>query len=634
MKATEEIKSRIDIVEVVSETVKLRRTGNSHTGFCPFHDNKNTPAFVVWPDTGSWKCFGACNDGGDVFSFLMKREGWEFMEALQYLALRAGIELEKSSPRQENEKKEQQRLYGLLNDITGYYHTNLIESDNAKAARTLLLQRGLSQEIWVKFEIGYANDSWNDIRSYCLERGYSDEDLITIGLLVKKDTGKVYDRFRDRIMLPICLPKGQTIGFGARVVNSTDQPKFINSPQTKYFDKGSLLYGIDKAYMGIRENRTAVLVEGYMDVIAAHQAGFTNVVSAMGTALTEKQLRLVKRYAPRVVLALDPDVAGDRATLRSLSVARQNLDRESNPVFDPRGLLRDEGHLELDIRVVTLPNEMDPDELIELDSDSWSELVDGAQPIVDYVIDVFTTGRNLSDSKVKAEIIDDVVPIISDVSHPTERADYKQKLARILKVDERVIQFNKIGLYKPNSSNKDSLHNDNVTNNNMYDELEQYVLASLIKMPQVLSKIDRAFREVDADILSARDFDVPDYQRIFEIVKKSVSQADVEPEIYIKNQTCLEMKEQLQRLYDIGQEWIFLDERRIKDFVHAAIRLRARNLRIWLTDLQHLESVAKDQKDLHQAKNYQGIIIKYTQSMRGLQKLLRNYSDPLILSEQ
>ncbi|HCU98319.1 MAG TPA: DNA primase, partial [Chloroflexi bacterium] len=142
---------------------------------------------------------------------------------------------------------------------------------------------------------------------------------------------------------------------------------------------------------------------------------------AMGTALTEKQLRLVKRYAPRVVLALDPDVAGDRATLRSLSVARQNLDRESNPVFDPRGLLRDEGHLELDIRVVTLPNEMDPDELIELDSDSWSELVDGAQPIVDYVIDVFTTGRNLSDSKVKAEIIDDVVPIISDVSHPTER---------------------------------------------------------------------------------------------------------------------------------------------------------------------------------------------------------------------
>ena len=192
--------------------------------------------------------------------------------------------------------------------------------------------------------------------------------------------------------MPICLQQGQVVGFGARVVDSDDQPKFMNSPQTAFFDKGSLLYGLDKAYMRIREERAAVLVEGYMDVIAAHQDGFTNVVSAMGTALTEKQLRLLKRYAPRVVLALDPDVAGDRATLRSLTVARQNLERESAPIFDPRGLLRDEGHLELDIRVATMPNEMDPDELIASDPESWRSLISKAPSIVDYVMGVFTTG--------------------------------------------------------------------------------------------------------------------------------------------------------------------------------------------------------------------------------------------------
>ena len=631
MKATEEIKSRLDIIEIIGETVKLRRTGNAYTGFCPFHDNKNTPAFVVWPDTGSWKCFGACNEGGDVFSFLMKKEGWEFLEALQYLSHRTGVELEHQSPQQENERQERRRMHHLLTLVSEYYHKLLIDNEAADRARKLLLQRGLSEETWGIFRLGYALSSWDELRKFCLGQGYSDDDLVSVGLLVKKDNGRVYDRFRDRIMMPICLQQGQVVGFGARVVGSDDQPKFINSPQTAFFDKGSLLYGIDKAYMRIREERAAVLVEGYMDVIAAHQDGFTNVVSAMGTALTEKQLRLLKRYAPRVVLALDPDVAGDRATLRSLSVARQNLERESAPIFDPRGLLRDEGHLELDIRVATMPNEMDPDELIASDPESWRSLISKAPSIVDYVMNVFTTGRDLQDSKVKAEIIDDIVPIISDVSHPAERADYMQKLARVLRVDERMIHMGKKTGFGSRDNYNRAISDSNEPQKHLevIDELENYLVVAFLRKPEVVARVDRALREADSEVLSSRDFGITEYQRLFEIIKASINQAVTTPKEYIENNMDVGLHESWQELCYAGNELVLEDERRIQDVISSAIRLRSRNLRHWLTELQHLETGVRDQGNLAQAQDYQDLTLQYTRALRGLQSLLRDYSNPL-----
>ena len=631
MKATEEIKSRLDIIEIIGETVKLRRTGNAYTGFCPFHDNKNTPAFVVWPDTGSWKCFGACNEGGDVFSFLMKKEGWEFLEALQYLSHRTGVELEHQSPQQENERQERRRMHHLLTLVSEYYHKLLIDNEAADRARKLLLQRGLSEETWGIFRLGYALSSWDELRKFCLGQGYSDDDLVSVGLLVKKDNGRVYDRFRDRIMMPICLQQGQVVGFGARVVGSDDQPKFINSPQTAFFDKGSLLYGIDKAYMRIREERAAVLVEGYMDVIAAHQDGFTNVVSAMGTALTEKQLRLLKRYAPRVVLALDPDVAGDRATLRSLSVARQNLERESAPIFDPRGLLRDEGHLELDIRVATMPNEMDPDELIASDPESWRSLISKAPSIVDYVMNVFTTGRDLQDSKVKAEIIDDIVPIISDVSHPAERADYMQKLARVLRVDERMIHMGKKTGFGSRDNYNRAISDSNEPQKHLevIDELENYLVVAFLRKPEVVARVDRALREAGSEVLSSRDFGITEYQRLFEIIKASINQAVTTPKEYIANNMDAGLHESWQELCYAGNDLVLEDERRIQDVISSAIRLRSRNLRHWLTELQHLETGVRDQGNLAQAQDYQDLTLQYTRALRGLQSLLRDYSNPL-----
>lgn len=629
MKVTDDIKARVDIVEVIGETVKLRRTGSAYTGFCPFHDNKNTPAFVVWPDTGSWKCFGTCNDGGDLFSFIMKQEGWDFRETLQHLARRSGVELTPPSPRQEQQRKVRVRLFQLLTIASEYYQHLLRENSAAEPARVHLEGRGISKESWDHFGLGYALSSWDGLRKHCIGQGYSDEDMVAAGLLVSRDDGKIFDRFRNRIMLPICEQRGQVVGFGARIVAAGDVPKFMNSPQTDLFDKGAMLYGLERAYMPIRQQGAAVLVEGYMDVIAAHQSGFANVVSAMGTALSEHQLRLLKRYAPRVVLALDPDVAGDRATLRSLSVARNTLDRESVPGFSPRGLLRNEGQLQLDIRVASLPGGMDPDELIAVDPGRWRALTSDAQPIVDYVMGVFTSGRDLTDSKTKAEIIDDIMPIIADVSHPAERADYQQKLARLLRVDERVMQSglvrNRSGSVHPEPVSRSPASPSEVTT----DQLQNYLLAALLRQPDLLVAIDRALRESSAGALSPQDFTESEFQGLFTQLQNSLHQAEMTPAEFLRTKIDPGLQECWDVLWQRGEKLKVEDERRAQDVINAAIRLRLRNLGAWLQELQFLENAAREQGELVQAQSYQELTLQHTRELRGLQRLLWNDSSSL-----
>ncbi len=629
MKVTEEIKARVDIVELIGETVKLRRTGSAHTGFCPFHDNKNTPAFVVWPDSGSWKCFGACNDGGDVFSFLMKKEGWDFREVLKYLARRTGVELTVPSPQQEQQRKERTRLLQLLNMVSEHYHHLLYESPAAQAAREHLHGRGISEASWDDFGLGYALPAWDALRKQCAAQGYSDDDLVAAGLLVKKDDGKTFDRFRHRIMLPIRDQRGQVVGFGARIVAVDDVPKFMNSPQTALFDKGALLYGLERAYLPIRDQGAAVLVEGYMDVIAAHQAGFTNVVSAMGTALSEKQLRLLKRYAPRVVLALDPDVAGDRATLRSLSVAREMLDRESVPAFNPRGLLRNEGQLQLDIRVATLPSGMDPDEFIAADAEQWRALTTDAQPVVDYVMDVFTAGRDLTDSKTKAEIIDDVMPIIADVSHPAERADYHQKLARRLHVDERVLQSGRARSRRASARAASAAAPSISAPEAAPDQLQNYLLAGLLRRPDLLARIDRTLRESGAKALSPQDFAGAEFQRLFAHLHRSLHQAEMTPAEFLRTRTEAGLQQCWESLWQQGEALAVEDERRGQDVINAAVRLRRRNLGAWLQELQFLENAAREQGEVEQANSYQQLTLQHTRALRGLQRLLWQHSNSL-----
>ena len=441
MTVTEDIKSRLDIVDIISETVSLRKSGRNFAGFCPFHHNTRTPAFFVFPETQTWRCFGACAEGGDLFSFVMKKEGWEFKEALKNMAQRAGVTLEETRPIDKEKKAAQNKQVSLLQAASDYFHQLFLYAPQAEAARQYVARRGLNNKTIEAFAIGFALESWDACRSHFNMQGYSDQELLAAGLLTENpDKGSKYDRFRNRLMIPIRDVNGRIVGFGARTLDKNGIPKYLNSPQTALFNKSHLLFGLDMGKRAIREARQAVIVEGYMDVMQAWQAGFGNVVAQMGTALTEQQLQLLKRYTKQFILALDADAAGAKATLRSLQVARETLDRDLEVKFDARGLVHYEGRLQADIRVITLPPGKDPDNIIQETPEAWPELVAQAKPVVAYVIGVATQGLDMEDAKAKTAVAEQVLPLIKDIQNPIERDHYWQYLARALRIDERALR--------------------------------------------------------------------------------------------------------------------------------------------------------------------------------------------------
>jgi DNA primase len=276
MSSIDEIKSRLDIVDLVSETVQLRHSGKNYTGFCPFHANTRTPAFVVFPESGTWRCFGQCNEGGDIFRFVMKKENMDFSEALHYLAEKAGVQLKPPTPEEQAVAEEGDQLRSLLEEAVTFYRHNLLNTPPGQQALAYLRGRGLNDETLEVFGLGYAPNAWEAAIHHFRDKGYEDTDLKDAGLVTERETGGIYDRFRHRIMIPIRDERGRMAGFGARILNPDDVPKFLNSPQTPIFDKSHLLYGLDRARKTIRTSDQAVIVEGYLDVIALHQAGFTN----------------------------------------------------------------------------------------------------------------------------------------------------------------------------------------------------------------------------------------------------------------------------------------------------------------------------------------------------------------------
>ena len=450
MRVTEEIKSRLDIVDVVSETVSLRKSGRNLSGFCPFHQNTRTPSFFVFPETQTWRCFGACAEGGDIFSYVMKSNGWDFREALENLAGRAGVTLEDRKPVDKKKVAHEEKLADLTTAAADYFHQLFLHAPQAEFARNYVAGREYNQESIETFQFGFALNSWDACRSHFNGQGYSDDELLEVGLLTENpDKGTKYDRFRNRLMIPIRNVDGRIVGFGARTLEKDGIPKYLNSPQTPLFDKSRILFGLDMAKRNIREARQAVIVEGYMDVIRAWQGGYRNVVAQMGTALTETQLQQLKRYTKRFVLALDADAAGAQATLRSLQVARETLDREVEAKFDARGLVQHEGRLKADIRIVSMPEGKDPDDIIREDADEWSTLVEQAKPVVAYVIDVTTANLDMDDAKGKTAVAQQVIPLIKDINDPVERDHYWQQLARSLRIDERALRQTQVEERRP-----------------------------------------------------------------------------------------------------------------------------------------------------------------------------------------
>jgi DNA primase len=532
MSVVDEVKERADIVEIVGESVNLRKAGKNYTGFCPFHANTRTPAFVVFPDTGTWRCFGACNEGGDVFTYLMKKEGYEFAEALRLLAERTGVELRPRTPEDEALQEEYEQQRQLLETAVTYFRHQLLHSPAGEQVQAYLTERQLAGESIERFELGYAPNSWDALLTFFQEKGTPGEQLVEVGLVSERDTGGYFDRFRHRLMIPIRDARGRMTGFGARALDPEDEPKYLNSPQTPLFDKGSLLYGLDKARKAIRLEDQAVIVEGYMDVIGLHQAGYENAVSPMGTALSEPQLRQLKRYSRRMVLALDADAAGDQATLRGLDVARDALDRSPDPVFAARGLVRHEGRLDAELRIVTLPEGRDPDEVVAADPAAWPALLAGAQPVVDYVLDILCAGRDLEDAKNKADIARQVLPLIEDVADRVEREAYRQKLARRLKIDERALlsyspaQASRRRATRPSGEERAEAAPVRRADT---DKLERRCLGILLQFPDLLYRLDREMQGLELERLSEHDFSGADRRLLFQAVRKALGQHDLEP---------------------------------------------------------------------------------------------------------
>ena len=516
MTAVDEIKARLDIVDVISEYVPLHKAGRNYKGLCPFHSEK-TSSFFVFPDTQTWYCFGACKTGGDMFSFVMQRENMDFGEALRFLAPKAGVTLEQPRERDSERQKKLDRLYELYAATAELYHETLLRTPQGAPGLAYAQKRGFVRETLVKFQVGFAVDAWRATSQKLLARGYSREDLLEAGLIVAREDGGYYDRFRGRLMIPIRTPRGRVIAFGGRIVGE-GEPKYLNSPQNPLFNKSQVLFGLDLARGAIRAKGYVVIVESYMDVLQAHQAGIGNIVASMGTALTEQQLGLLKRLTKRYVLALDPDQAGSQATLRGLSVARQTLDRQVVPVPTARGYIRYEIHLDADIRIMTLPQGKDPDDVIRETPELWDALVEAAVPVVDYYFQVSTRDLDLDSAKGKSEAVRRLAPVLSDIQNDVERSHYVQKLARLVRVDEATVR-QQLGVGAPRQSRRTPARRTQARPEPGTEPapearraptvfaLEEHCLAAFLRRPEFLAQASAVLESMDLDPVQQDDFE-------------------------------------------------------------------------------------------------------------------------------
>ena len=426
MTAVDDIKAKLDIVDVVSSYVTLNKAGRNFKAPCPFHTEK-TPSFVVNPERQSWHCFGACGTGGDAFSFVMRKENLGFSEALKLLADRAGVTLE--------ERGQHERTDFLLrvNQDAATFYQEVLASAEGAAAREYLKERGIDKATAESFQIGLSPKGQNSLNAHLSSLDHNIDHAVQAGLLRRRDDESIADFFWGRLMFPIHDRRGRVAGFGARTMDGSD-PKYINTPATRVFNKRSMLYGLHKAAGTIREGGTAVIVEGYMDAIAAHQHGDANAVASMGTALTEQQVSTLRQIAKRVVMALDADPAGQEATHRSLESSWQVFERATVARAAVGPLYAQAQDRHVDLFIAPLPEGVDPDDLIRKDPEAWKILIRDAVPVLDFLIDSIPSRYDLDSESGRAEALSAVSPLIPATMDPTEQERHLVRLASVLEV--------------------------------------------------------------------------------------------------------------------------------------------------------------------------------------------------------
>lgn len=436
MSTIDEVKSRVDIVELVGGYVNLLRSGASFKANCPFHQER-TPSFYVFPDRQSWRCFGACADGGDALSFVMKAERLEFREALHQLAERVGVTL--ATPQQSGVSNE---LFAI-NDAAQLFYRQQLADPDAQFVREYLADRGLTDRTQQTFELGYSPRRDNRLLAHLTALGHTPERIAAAGLARETDDGRYYDLFRGRLMIPIRDWSGRLAGFGSRALDDQDAAKYINTPRTAVFDKSAILYAMHLAKEPVRQ-QGAVIVEGYMDAIMAHQHGHANVVASMGTALTEPQVAQVRRLTSRVTMALDGDAAGRSATLRSLESSWGIFQRRAAQSEQRAGQSLLQPPETLELRIAELPPGQDPDDLIRESPDSWPGFLDdNAKPLFDYLLATLTTraeGANLSPADGRAWVARAMLRFVAQIPDAVKRDFHLETLSTKLGISLDTLQ--------------------------------------------------------------------------------------------------------------------------------------------------------------------------------------------------
>jgi DNA primase len=570
MSVIDEVKQRTDIVEVASQYTKLTKAGRNFKGLCPFHSEKH-PSFFIYPEQQSWHCFGACNTGGDVFSFMMKQQNLGFGEALRLLAEKAGVTIP-SRVKQEADKEKYERLYQANEAASQYFHNLLLNSPAGERARNYVAQRGLSEKTVAHFQLGYSLSSWDSLKQHLMEKGYTESELAEAGLLITAESGDSHDRFRNRLMFPIFNTRGRITGFGARVLDDS-LPKYINSPETPIFDKSGNLYAINLAAPAIRQQNNAVLVEGYMDVITAHQNGFNNVVASMGTSVTEKQVNILKKLTKNIVLALDADAAGEEAMLRCVGY---------------------ENGLNAEIKVVILPSGKDPDDVIRKEATMWQNLLEEALPVVDYTFNMVTAELDLTTAKDKTLAVGKLLPIIAEIEDPVRQAHYLQKLAGLVKVNERTLEA-ALSKVRPKQvrSKIEKPKQEPTTHPLISSPLEEYCLALLIQHPELKSHQGELLpeyfensenREAFIAIKQAEDIDTVKekldstiWEHLDYLMKKSLPSDKLEQKLA---NCILRLKERFLRGLEMKREAIFASEAAAKGSNAELIKLEEQGIEV------------------------------------------------------
>ena len=458
MSSIEEIKDKLNIVEVIGSYIKLQKAGQNYRGVCPFHSEKK-PSLFVSPSRQIWKCFG-CGKSGDVFGFVKDIEGIEFKDALSLLAQKAGVELKQPSPELIKQETEKTKLYEVCETAAQFFEKQF-EGKKGKLAEEYLLKRGITKETIKKWRIGYAPDVWKSLADFLIKRGYTKDEIEKAGLEIRSEKGGFYDRFRGRIIFPIFDINSRIIGFGGRIFGEKDDiAKYINSPATVLYDKSRTLYGLDKARVDIRKKDFFVLVEGYMDVILVSQSGFENVVAVSGTSLTDYQLKILKRYSENIYISFDMDVAGDSATKRGIDLAQAQG---------------------FNIKVIVMPQGKDPADIVCEDSKKWEELVDNAKSILEFYFE--TTFSKFDSKKVegKLKISKILLPIIKKILNKIEQSYWLERLSEGIKTktDDLRIEIGKVeqeNVYAPVSEVKEE-----VPLKTRKDLLEERIISLILK---------------------------------------------------------------------------------------------------------------------------------------------------------